>query len=171
MGILGTPLIHDAADHALSHLHDPLFLIHAFEQLTPHAVNGLALLVHDVVVFEEMFAGLEVLGFDGLLGGGDSFGDEVGLDRHILFHAEPQHEILHALAAEDAEQIVLEREEETGTAGVALTAGASAQLVVDAARIVPLGADDVQAAERDHFIVFDCALRFHFGKRAFPVGL
>ena len=41
-----------------------------------------------------------------------------------------------------------EREVEPGLARVALTAGTTAQLVVDAARLVALGADDVEAAER-----------------------
>ena len=48
---------------------------------------------------------------------------------------------------------------EARTAGIALAAGAAAKLVIDAARFVPLGADDVQAAERDHFIVLAVGLR------------
>ena len=45
-------------------------------------------------------------------------------------------------------------------AGVALASGAPAKLVVDAARFVALGADDVQAAGADDFLVlgFDDAL-------------
>ena len=49
------------------HLHDVLLLVDAFEQLAAHAVDRLALLVHHVVVFEQVFAGFEVLRFDGLL--------------------------------------------------------------------------------------------------------
>ena len=51
-------------------------------------------------------------------------------------------------AREDAHQVVFQRQVEARGTGVALAAGAAAQLVVDAARLVPLGADDVQAAER-----------------------
>ena len=40
-----------------------------------------------------------------------------------------------------------EREVEAGLARVALAAGTAAQLVVDAPRLVALGADDVEAAE------------------------
>ncbi len=43
-----------------------------------------------------------------------------------------------------------EREVEARGAGVALAAGAAAQLVVDAPGLVALGAEDVQAAERHH---------------------
>ena len=75
------------------------------------------------------------------------------LDRHVFFHAQPQHQVLHALAAEDAHQIVLQRKIEARAAGIALPAGASAQLIVDAPRFVPLGAEDMQAAQRDHFVV------------------
>ena len=44
-------------------------------------------------------------------------------------------------------------EVEARAARVALAAGAAAQLVVDAARLVALGADDVQAAGGDHLVV------------------
>ena len=146
--------LHQAADH----LHDPFFLVRAFEQLPAHAVDGLALLVVDVVVFEQVFAGFEVLRFDGFLGLLNALGDELRLDGHILFHAQAQHQPLHALAAEDAHQIVLQGEIEARAAGIALAAGAAPQLVVDTPRIVPLGAQDVQAAQRGDFIVLTVGL-------------
>ena len=46
--------------------------------------------------------------------------------------------------AEQAQKVVLEREVEAGLARVALPTGAAAQLVVDAPRLVALGADDAQ---------------------------
>ena len=52
----------------------------------------------------------------------------------------------HPLAGEDAHQVVFERQVEAAGARIALPAGAAAKLVVDAAGLVPLGADDVQAA-------------------------
>ena len=45
-----------------------------------------------------------------------------------------------AVGPEDAHQVVFERQIEARRAGVALAAGAAAQLVVDAARLVALGA-------------------------------
>ncbi len=65
---------------------------------------------------------------------------------------------IHPLGAEDAHQIVFERDEEFGGAGVALTAGAAAQLVVDAPALVPLAADDKEPAGLDHGIVRRCDL-------------
>ena len=43
------------------------FLIFAFKGGAADGVNRLALLIHYIVVFEKMFAGIEVLGFNGLL--------------------------------------------------------------------------------------------------------
>ena len=166
--VVGAAHVDELLDDAVHHVHDALLLVDAFEQLAAHAVDGLALLVVDVVVFEQVFAGFEVLHFDGFLRLGDALGDELRLDRHVLFHAEAQHEVLHALAAEDAQQVVLQREEEARAAGVALAAGASAELVVDAARFVALGGHDVQAAERDHFVVLLVGLRLEAGVDLVP---
>ena len=47
--------------------------------------------------------------------------------------------------------------------GVALPAGAAAELVVDAARLVALGADDVEPAEADHLLVLLRGLRLELG--------
>src|SRR5207253_9644129 len=66
------------------------------------------------------------------------FRSQAMLDRHALFHPEPLHEPLHAVGAEDAQEVVLEREVEAGRARVALPAAAAAELVVDPARFVPL---------------------------------
>ena len=82
----------------------------------------------------------------------------LALDRHVLFHAQPQHQVLHALAAENAQQVVLQREEKARAAGVALAAGAPAELVVDAAGLVALGGHDVQPAQSHHFIVLGVGL-------------
>ena len=75
------------------------------------------------------------------------------LDRDALLHAEALHEPRQAVGSEDAHEVVLEREVEARGARVALAAGAAAELVVDAPRLVPLGADDVEAAELDDLLV------------------
>src|SRR5580704_7152064 len=92
-----------------------IFLVFAFQRGATDGIDRLALLIHHIVVFEQVFAGFEVLGFDGLLG-------------------------LHAFATEDAEEIIFEREEKARGAGIALTAGAAAKLIIDAAGFVALGA-------------------------------
>ena len=64
----------------------------AFQKFPAQPVNGLALLVHDVVVFEQVLAGLEVLRFHGLLRRLDAFADHARLDGDAFFHAQLLHE-------------------------------------------------------------------------------
>jgi hypothetical protein len=83
-------LVHQVAEDAGDVVfQDQFLLVHTLEQLAAQAVHRLALLVHHVVVFEQVFAGLEVLGFDGLLGFLNAPRDQPRLDRHALFHAQP----------------------------------------------------------------------------------
>ena len=126
----------------------------AVQDLAALAVDDLALLVHDVVVAQHVFADLEVAALQLLLGALDGGGDHPGLDGGVLVQAHRVHQVLHPLAAEQAHQVVLQAQVEPGGAGVALTAGAAAQLVVDAAALVPLGADDEQAARGADFLRF-----------------
>ncbi len=133
-------------------------LIFAFERGAADGVDRLALLVHDVVVFEQVFAGLEVLGLDGLLRAFDAPRDELRFDGHALGHAQAIHQRLDALAAEYTQQIVFERKVKARGTRIALAAGAAAQLVVDAAGFVALGAEDVQSAQGDHFVALGPAL-------------
>ena len=138
-----------------AHVRDFLFaeVDLAFEDLAAQRVDTLALLVHHVVVFEQVLADREVLRFDLLLRALDGARHHAVLDRHAFFHAEALHQAGDAIRAEDAHQVVFERQEEARRARVALASGAAAQLVVDAPRFVALGADDVQAAEVDDFLV------------------
>ena len=64
----------------------------------------------------------------------------VGLDEAA------REELPHAVAFEEG---ILEADEEPGGAGLALPARSPAQLVVDPAALVPVGADDVQASQRE----------------------
>ncbi len=157
-------------EQVAAHVRD-LFLAEvnlAFEDLAAQRVDTLTLLVHHVVVFEQVLADGEVLRFDLLLRALDGARHHAVLDRHAFFHAEALHQAGDAIRAEDAHQVVFERQEETRRAGIALAAGAAAQLVVDAPRFVTLGADDVQAAEVDDFLVLFLGLRCRSGCRCDP---
>ena len=69
MGFFGQRSIDERGHDALDDFENVLLLVLAFEQRAAHAVDRLALLVHDVVVFEHVFARGEILRFDGLLRG------------------------------------------------------------------------------------------------------
>src|SRR4029079_6516925 len=63
----------------------------------------------------------------------------------VVGGAEPVEDLVDPVAGEEADEIVLGGEEEAGGAGVTLAPGAAAELVVDPARLVTLGAADEQA--------------------------
>ena len=71
------------------------------------------------------------------------------LDGGVLLEAEPIHQTVDAIAAEDAHEVILERDDELAHAGIALAAGTATQLVVDPARFVALGAENEETASLD----------------------
>ena len=103
---------HLARDHVLHHRDEVRARVRPFENLASLAVDDLALLVHDVVVLDDMTPAVEVLSLDARLRAFDLPRHQLRLDRRVLVDAEPAHEALHPLAAEHAHQIVLEGQEE-----------------------------------------------------------
>src|SRR3546814_10996977 len=81
-------------------------------------------------------------------------------DRLAFLQAKLLQHGIHALGAEDAHEIVFQREEELGGARVALAAGAAATLVVDAPPLVALRADDEEAAGLPRLALGPFHLRF-----------
>ena len=94
-----------------------------------------------------MLADLEVVGLHLLLGVFDRLGDQAVGDRFPFLDLQHVHDLGHPFGAEDAQQVVLQGKVEAGRTGVPLAAGTAAQLVVDAAALVALGAEDMEPAE------------------------
>ena len=154
MNIFGAVGLDKLFCHVLGDPQDVFLLILALHQLAAQAVDGGALPVHDIIVFQQMLAGLKVLPFHGLLRRLDALGNQPGFNRHALFHPQLLHDAADPLARKDAQQVVLQGQIEAGAAGVSLPAGAPSQLVVDPPRFMPLRPDDMQAAQRHHLRVF-----------------
>ena len=125
-------LVHLGLDDFLDHIHDALAKLFALQHLAALRVNDLALLVHHVVVFEHVLAHVEIPRLDLLLGVLDGAGDDRMLDRLVFFHAELIHDFSDALGGEQPQQVVLQRQIEPRRAGIALTTGTAAKLIVDA---------------------------------------
>jgi hypothetical protein len=124
-------------------------------------VDHLALVVGNVVVFEQLLADVEVAGLDLALRRFQRAGDQRMLDGLAFRHLQLVHDGAQALAGEDAQQRIVQRQIEARGTGIALATGTAAQLVVDAARFVTLGADDVQAASSQHGVVHFLPLGLH----------
>src|SRR6059036_1145444 len=103
-----------------------LQLLTALERELSQRIDHLALLVHHVVVLEQLLPRLEVLQLDALLGLADRAGDPRMGDDFSFLRAGAVHPASDAVRAEQAHQIVLEGEEEDALAGIALAPRAPA---------------------------------------------
>ena len=154
----GDVLVHQLRHHILAHALDRLGDVLRAHQVGALLIDHAALIVGDVVVFQQLFARIEVVLLDAPLRALDLPRQHAAFDGLARLHADAGHQRLHARRiAEDAHQIVFERQIEAARSGIALAAGAAAQLIVDAPRLVALGADDVQAAGGEHLLVPRCA--------------
>ena len=77
----------------------------------------------------------------------------------LVDRSEAVEDLVDPVAGEEADKVVLGGEEEARLPGVALAAGAAAELVVDAPRLVALGAADVEPADLADLVALLLALR------------
>src|SRR3954469_970615 len=159
--LAGRVLLDEAATARADLVAGGLAHVLALEHVVAVLVDDAALLVHHVVVLEHALADEEVLLFDLALGLLDLLRQQAGLDRLLVAllvrRPEAVEDLVDPVAGEQPDEVVLGRQEEARLAGVALAAGPAAQLVVDAPRLVALGADDEQPAglHDDLAVLFD----------------
>ena len=149
----------EVVDDLMTHIPKVFGNIVGIHQLFTLFVNDLALVIHDIVELEKVFTDFEVAFLNLLLGFFKRFIDPGVHDGFAFFEAEFFQHVIDALGAEDAHQIVFQRQEKLRCAGVALASGTAAQLVIDASAFVTLGADYVKAASLDDNFLF----RFDIG--------
>src|SRR3954471_20922996 len=158
-------LVDESRDHVLDLLARRARHVLAVEDAIADLVDDLALLVHHVVVLEDALSDQEVLLLDLALGRLDLLREHLRVERLLLARllvdgTETIEDPVDPVAREQAHEVVLGGDVEARLAGVALAAGAAAKLVVDAARLVALGAEDEQAAGLHHALAvgFDLGL-------------
>ena len=108
--------------HIGDHFADRLIL-HPFDALIE---DHLALIVHHIVVFQDVLADIEVARLDLLLGLLQGLIDPGMDDRLVFLQAELGQHAVELVGTEDAHQIVFERQKELRVTRIALTAGATA---------------------------------------------
>ena len=162
--VLGDQIVDHGMPHIGDHFADGLVL-HPFDALIE---DHLALIVHHVVVFQDVLADIEVARLDLLLCFLQRLVDPGMDDRLVLAQAELVQHAVELVGAEDAHQVVFERQKELGVTGIALAAGAAAQLIVDAAALMPFGAEHIKSAGGERFFLQARDLGANFrGPRAF----
>jgi hypothetical protein len=94
----------DVGDDALAHGGDGFGDVVGFQQFVALVVDHLALVVGNVVIFEQLLADVEVAGLDLALRRLQRTGDERMLDGLAFRHLQLVHDGAQALAGEDAQQ-------------------------------------------------------------------
>ena len=153
IGVLRHVLGDQVLDHLVAHVGDHLGGTVVRIQFDALLEDHLALVVHHVVELQDVLADVEVARLDLLLRLLQRLVDPGMDDRLVLLEPELGQHAVELVGAEDAHQVVFQRQEELGAAGVALAAGAAAQLVVDAAALVALGAEHEQAAGLERLLL------------------
>ena len=171
LGVALGVLAHTGLDDAISGGAQLDLDVGTFENLATVPIDDVTLTVHDVVILQDVLTHLEVLRLNLLLGTLDLTRHPLGLDRHVLGHLEGDHGAVDDLRLEQAHQLVLQGQVEPGLTRVTLTTGTSTQLVVDTARLVTLGTDDVEAAQFLDLLVLGLRLFLVPGQGVVPGGL
>src|SRR4051794_17843108 len=142
----------DPLDHLVDPAADLLRQVLSLEDAAALVVDDRALLVHDVVVLEDVLAHDEVLLLDLLLRVLDLVREDLRLHGLVVRHLEALHDVVDPVTGEQPDELVLAGEVEARLARVALAARSAAKLVVDAPGLVALGAEHVEATELAHSV-------------------
>src|SRR5205807_275954 len=137
---------------------DKLLLLYALQQLPAEAVHRHALLVHYVVILQDVFAGFKMLALNGLLSSLNAAADQARFNGHALFHAQLLQKRGNPGARKDAHKIIFQREEETRRTGIALTSRAPPELVINASRLMAFRAQNMQTAHAHHLFVLNVGI-------------
>ena len=141
-------------DRLIEERADLIFKALAVEHSMALVVDDQPLPVHDLVILQHVLANLKVLALDLPLCASDCPRHHLRLDRHIVRNVEPTEERLYHRGIEAAHEFVFQRQVEASLTRVTLTARATTQLVVDPARFVAFGTEDVQATKLGDLLVF-----------------
>ena len=135
--------------------------------LGAHEINTLlehhfALFVHHIIIFQNIFANVEIARLNLLLRAFQCFVDPWMHNGFAVFEAQPLQHAIHTVGAENPHQIVFQAEEKTRQTRIALTPRPPAQLIVNAAAFMAFCADDAKTA---------CLKRLFFQRRNFRLNV
>ena len=145
-------ILHLAVDDVFDHSVDGGGQVFSIEHLLPLLIDDAALGVHHVVIFQNILTDLEIAALHRFLRVFNRAGKHLCVNGRVLVNAETVHHIHDPLGAEQAHDVVLQREEKPCFAGVALASRTAAELIVDSPGLMPLRTDDKQAARCAHLL-------------------
>ena len=124
-------------------------------------VDDLALVVGNVIVFQQLLAHIKIACFDLALRALNAPGHDAGFNGLTFRHFQPIHDRLDTITRKDAHQRVVQAEVEPRRARVSLSARTPTQLVIDTPRFMTLRGDNAQPPQSLHMFVLSLPLRSH----------
>ena len=109
-------------------------------------IYNLPLLIHDLVIFQQILTDSKVVAFYLLLRLLNSRRQHLMLDLLAFFNTQFRKYVHQPLGAEQAHQIVFQGNIESGFSRISLTSGTSAQLVINTPGLMSLRTDDLKPA-------------------------
>ena len=167
IGFFGNRRGDHVIDNLPAHVDDVVGDLFGGHQLAALFIDHLALVIHHVIELEQVLADFEVPRLDLRLRLFERLVDPRVHDRLALLEAELLQHAVDPLGTEDAHQIVLQGQIELRRPRVALTAGTTAQLVVDTAAFMTFGAEHEQPAGLQNDVTVALDFFFDLGRRGF----
>ena len=118
--------------------HGSGFEIFTRENLITTHVNDFALLIHDLVVLQDVLADFTIALFYSCLGALNCFGNHLGLNCLVVWQCSAHHPT-KCSSSEQAQKFIVETEIETARSGVSLTTCTTTQLIIDTTTVVAFG--------------------------------
>ena len=109
-------------------------------------IYNLSLLIHDLIIFQQILTDSKVVAFYLLLRLLNSGRQHLMLDLLAFFNTQFRKYVHQPLGAEQAHQIVFQGNIESGFSRISLTSGTSAQLVINTSGLMSLRTDDLKPA-------------------------
>ena len=134
---------HNRANHADNAVSQVFTVKHAFS----FAINDFSLLIHDLVIFQQMLTNGKVIALHLFLCVFNRFGKHPCFNRLVLCHAHRIYQLHCLFGAKQTHQVILQRDIETGFAGVTLTTGTPTQLVINTSGFMTFRTDDFQTTQ------------------------
>jgi len=156
-------------DHFMAHVGDGLAQVIGGHYIAALVINNLTLVIHHIIIFQQVFTDVIVAGFHLFLGLFNGPVDPGVHNGFAFFQAEFLHQPVHTFPAKDTHQVIFHAEEEFRITRVTLTAGTTAQLVINTAAFMTFSAQHEQTTGFENllFIGFDFGFDFFDGLLAF----
>ena len=125
----------DGISHALS-----------VQNTTSFLINDLSLLIHNLIVFQQILTDSKVIALDLLLCFLNRTGEHLMLDLFSVLYTQCVEYTHQTFRTKQTHQIILQRNIETGFSRISLSSGTSAQLVVNTSGFMTLCTDDLKTS-------------------------